>query len=331
MSMELVTQDIYALEDTFTQTSVDSAIKFQAEAGFALQALASSQYLLKVASGNRQSLADAVMNVAAIGISLNPAKKQAYLVPRNGAICLDISYRGMADMATMSGSIRWVQAKLVRANDSFQLNGIDQQPTHDYDPFAEDDDRGQIVGVYAVAKTPDGDYLTHTMSIARVLAIRDRSDAWKSFVSKKAKSCPWATDEEQMILKTCIKQGHKTWPRSERLESAIHYMDTRGGEGIDFAAEAGPEHEAPARGKPAVQMPRARDEVVTDVEAKPVQQKSADGDTRQATQGEINWVVRKLESLGLLIEQAAVKAGINLTAADDMTRADFVALRGVLA
>lgn len=314
MSMDIVTQDIYALEEAFNSARIDQAMKFASEANFALQVLGQSEYLLKIASGNRQSLADAVMNVASIGISLNPAKKQAYLVPRKGAICLDISYRGLVDMAVAPGSILWVQANIVRQADHFELSGYDSPPSHRYEPFSTE--RGDIVGAYAVAKAHNGDYLTHTMPIADIYATRDRSEAWRAWVDKK-KKCPWVTDEVEMIRKTVVKQASKYWPRSEPLDRAIHYLNNQGGEGIELSPQ---EPEAP-RGKPEVQTPRAMD--VTDVEPKSVD--------RPATKGEINWIARRLEDMGINLEDASARAGIGLVDLSQMTRADFVALRKVLA
>lgn len=324
MSMELVTQDIYAIEPEFNRACVDKSIVFKAEANFALQLLEQNSYLLDVATKNRQSLANAVMNVAAIGVSLNPATKQAYLVPRKGAICLDISYRGLTDMAVASGAVRWAQARMVYANDHFRLNGIDKEPTHEFDPFSTD--RGDLIGVYAIAKTADGDFLTHPMAIDDVYAIRNRSESWKS-----GRSSPWKTDEAEMVKKTAVKQAQKYWPRSERLDRAIHYLNTDGGEGIEFAERGEQAQEAPARGKPAVKMPRARSDAdVTDVEPRqaPAPQPTAD---RPASRGEINWVLGKLKALGETIEGAAGRAGLGLTDASQMTRSDFVALREVLA
>ncbi|MDE9528451.1 recombinase RecT, partial [Xenorhabdus bovienii] len=83
---------------------------------------------------------------------------------------------------------------------------------HEYNEFDTAQSRGDIVGAYTVIKTDEGDYLTHTMQIADIYATRDRSQAWKAWISKKA-SCPWVTDEEQMILKTVVKQAAKYWPR----------------------------------------------------------------------------------------------------------------------
>jgi recombination protein RecT len=89
-----------------------------------------------------------------------------------------------------------------------------------------------------VVKTGDGDYLTHAMAIEDVHAIRDRSSAWKAWISKK-KSCPWVTDEGEMVKKTCIKQAYKYWPRVEnsRLETAIHHLNTEAGEGLHIEEE----------------------------------------------------------------------------------------------
>jgi recombination protein RecT len=231
-ALALVTDDIYNAKDAFMSVLADRSINFEREAGFAIQTITSGDYILSVAASDRQSVINAVTNIAAIGISLNPAKKQAYLVPRNRKICLDISYMGLMDLAMDTGSIRWAQAELVCENDGFARGRFDEPPTHTFNPFSKD--RGPIVGVYVVVKTADGDYLTHTMEISAVMDIRDRSEAWKAYVAKKAKSCPWATDEGEMVKKTCVKQAYKYWPKTERLEKAIHYLNMDGGEGLDI-------------------------------------------------------------------------------------------------
>ena len=149
-----IAQDIYGARDSFASVLTDKTLSFEREAEFAIQTIQGNDFATKIALNNRQSVVNAVTNIAAIGISLNPAKRQAYLVPRDGKICLDISYMGLMDLAMATGSIRWAQAELVYANDSFALNGFDKPPAHQYNPFSKD--RGQIVGVYVVVKTADG-------------------------------------------------------------------------------------------------------------------------------------------------------------------------------
>ena len=224
-----ITQDIYGARNQFANVLTDRSLNFEREAEFAIQVITSGEYATKIAVQNRQSVVNAITNIAAIGISLNPAKKQAYLGPRDGKICLDISYIGLMDLAMVTGAIRWAQAELVYTADSFALNGFDKPPTHSYNPFATD--RGDVVGVYVVVKTADGDYLTETMSIDDVNAIRDRSSAWKAWI-KNQKSCPWVTDPGEMMKKTVVKRGYKYWPKTERLEQAIHHLNTDGGEGL---------------------------------------------------------------------------------------------------
>lgn len=236
-ALTLIAGEIESARDDFSRLLSDNSIKFEQEAGFAIQVLRNNDYSLSVAMKNRESVISAVKNLAAIGISLNPAKKQAYLVPRSmgrdkpAAICLDISYMGLMDLAMATGSIKWAQAEIVRENDGFSRGRFDEPPVHTFNPFSKD--RGAIIGVYVVVKTADGDYLTHTMTYEDALAIRNRSEAWKAYVAGKTKSGgPWQTDEVEMIKKTCVKQAYKYWPKTERLETAIHHLNTEGGEGL---------------------------------------------------------------------------------------------------
>lgn len=226
--LQVIHSSIQALQPKFNEVLSDKQIGFEREAGFAMQLMQSNDYLAKVAFGNQASMQAAIINVAAIGISLNPASKQAYLVPRDGKVCLDISYMGMLHLAQQTGAIQWGQARIVRANDEFELLGIDEAPRHKFSPFAKDEDRGEIVGAYVVVKTDGGDYLTHAMPIAEIYAIRNASQSWKS-----GRSSPWKSHEGEMIKKTVVKQASKYWPHRDRLQQAVYHVDTEGGEGMD--------------------------------------------------------------------------------------------------
>jgi len=208
--LSLLEGTVYGCRDAFEAVLSDKAIIFEREAGFAIQLLSASEYAMGIARSNPQSVINAVTNIAAIGISLNPAGKLAYLVPRDNAIRLDISYMGLMHIAIASGSVCWAQAKLVHQRDLFELRGYDQPPLHQYAPFG---DRGNVIGVYVVAKLPSGDYLTDEMSLAEVKEIRDRSSAWKAWTTKK-KSCPWVTDPGEMTRKTVVKRAYKYWPKA---------------------------------------------------------------------------------------------------------------------
>lgn len=240
-AIQLIEQTVYGLEAQFNAVAVDKSVSFKREAEFALQIICGGgDYIRKIAAQNSQSVRDAVTNVAAIGISLNPAKKQAYLVPRKGGIVLQISWMGLIDLAVECGSILWGKAEIVRDGDTFEYRGMGKEPLHQFNPFDGQRLDREILGAYCVAKTRDGDYLTEMMAIDEINAIRDRSDAWKSWVKDK-KPCPWVTDPLEMQKKTVVRRGSKSWPRTsaehDRVRQAVHYMDTEGGEGVTFDNE----------------------------------------------------------------------------------------------
>ena len=215
----------------FDLVAVDNAVKWEKEFNFAVQALERNKFLAKIAWSNQVSLKNAIVNISAIGISLNPASKHAYLVPRDGMVCLDISYMGLLNLAQKGGGIVWGQAKIVYANDTYTNKGIDKEPLHEYQAFG---DRGLPVGVYCTVKTPSGDYLTEEMDIDSVFKIRNRSMAFKK------SSGPWVTDEGEMIKKTVVKRASKYWPPVESLDQAIQMLNEENEEGIDFEKEQKP-------------------------------------------------------------------------------------------
>ena len=207
-------------------------MKFESEKGFAIQILKNNDFLMGVAKNHPQSLQQALTNVAAIGLSLNPAEKQAYLIPRTvksgdkyvTKIFLEPSYMGLIKLATDSGSIEWVQALPVYSNDTFEFTGVGEKVKHVFKAFDPIEKRGDFIGAYCTAKTAGGDYLVNMMNAEQIYSIRDRSEAWKSFKAGKVKSGgPWETDFIQQAKKTVMRQAFNTWPRTNlhRLAEAV--------------------------------------------------------------------------------------------------------------
>lgn len=204
----------------FTGAATDQSVTWAKESQFAIQAFQKNDFLAKTAMANPTSAQNAIINVAAIGITLNPAAKLAYLVPRDGGVHLDISYMGLLHLAQVSGAIQWGQCKLVYANDTYESNGLDKAPTHKYNAFGE---RGPVVGGYCTVKTQQGDYLTDEMSLAEIKQVENTS---------KAKNGPWKNWWEEMARKTIVKRAAKYWPRVERVDNAIHHLNDD--EGIEM-------------------------------------------------------------------------------------------------
>ena len=206
---------------------------FRKEANFAVQSLQSNNFLMSCATKNTQALQDAIVNVASLGTTLNPSEKKAYLVPRGGKICLDISYMGLIDLAIKDGAIIFAEARVVRKNDNFKLNAIGEQPTHDFDCFASEESRGEIVGAYCVAKLPSGDYISDTINLDDVERAMKTSESHKAFKSGKAKSSIWNDFKDEMIRKTVVKRASKYWKGSSRLSNAISHLNIENGEGFN--------------------------------------------------------------------------------------------------
>jgi len=211
-------------------------IKYDSESSYAIQLLTNNGYLLKVASEAPDSLLSAMSNVASIGLSLNPAKAQAYLIPRSiktpdgykSRIFLDPSYRGLCDIATGTGCVEWIQAKIVYEGERFVLRGVNEPPLHESDPFKKE--RGEPVGAYCVAKLPSGDYLTEAMSIDDLHKIRDASEAWKA--NQKG---PWKDWPEEMMKKSVVRRAFKMWPKAKEYTRIAEAVDlSNENEGIEM-------------------------------------------------------------------------------------------------
>ncbi len=219
MSFDLV-QFVQQQEPLFTGAVTDQSVQWAKESQFAIQLFQKNDFLAKTAIGNPISAQNAIINVAAIGISLNPASKLAYLVPRDGMVCLDISYMGLLHIAQAAGVIKWGQCKLVHANDTYEPVGLDRAPMHKYNAFGTPEERGPVVGGYCTVKTADGDYLTEEMSLSEIKATEATS---------KAKNGPWAKFWNEMARKTIVKRASKYWPRAERMDRATDMLNEHEG------------------------------------------------------------------------------------------------------
>ena len=225
MSTQLATIEdsvIAAIPRARELVKVHKAIDINAEEHYAIQQLYKNDFSQKTALANPFSVQSAVLNLASIGISLNPATKHAYLVPRDGMICLDISYMGLMHLAQQEGAILWGQAKIVYQNDTYTNMGADKAPEHNFSAF---DDRGLKVGCYCVVKLPNGDYLTEEMNAEQVEQVRSTSKA------KDSKYGPWNTFPDEMWRKTVVKRASKYWPKSagNRFDNAVHTINQHEG------------------------------------------------------------------------------------------------------
>ena len=258
MDAKALIQLVHEQKPRFTELDKANGhlLDFTQECLFARQQLLKNRYTLEVAAVNPNSLQAAILSIAAIGISLNPANQHAYLVPRDGAICLDISFQGLKKLATDSGAILWAKVELVYENDTFKWRGPAEAPMHEADPF---DGRGAMKGGYCLAKLPDGTILTEVMPVAEINKIRDTSKAFQK------KSGPWVNYYEEMAKKTIIKRAYKSWPQTgdrRRLDSAVESLHQS--EGTRYTIDHQARYMEALEGGKALEFFCLREEVGTD-------------------------------------------------------------------
>ena len=232
MSNEVMTWDavVNTVMPQFEKIArINNQVQWQVESQFALQTIQKNSGLAKCSV---TSIQDSIINVASVGLTLNPADGYAYLVPEyskalKGNECqLRISFKGLIKVATDAGSIKWVKAEIVKANDNLEYKGPCTMPVHSMDPFG---DRGETVGVYCIAKTNDGDVLVDLMNVEEL---------------KKIQSCAktqmvWTQWPDEMAKKAIIKRASKQWPKtdqSSQLHKAVEVINETEG-GVDPFAE----------------------------------------------------------------------------------------------
>ena len=225
-------------------------LDFAAEARFALTAISNSKLLLKC---DPDTIKDSMVNLAAMGLSLNPAAQQAALIPRwntkKGAFDCTASpqYRGLMKLATDTGLITNITAEVVFRceEDSFDVD-LGSRPFLKHKPklFAPAEERvldlrnleaNRMIGSYCIAHLRDSEYPHITvMDLTEVLAIANASDAFNPRKKGREPSGPWVYWGGEMVKKAVIRRGSKQWPLSDdaKYQQLLTAID------VDNTAEA---------------------------------------------------------------------------------------------
>lgn len=169
------------------------------------------------------SLIGAIGQCAQMGLEPNTVLGHAYLVPfkvkrkdQHGnerwvdSVQVIVGYKGFIDLARRSGQIVSIAAHEVCTNDEFELvYGLDERLTHK--PAL--DDRGDIVGFYAVAKLVGGGHAFEFMSLRQVEAIMLGTQS-------KGKYGPWKDHFIEMGRKSVVRRLAKYLPLSIEFQTA---------------------------------------------------------------------------------------------------------------
>lgn len=217
---ELTVSTFHPAEKRMSELGMD-VTRIKKEISFALQIINKSK---KLTECTVESKLAAVINIANIGLTLNPVAKEACLVPRwNSGISksecsLEPMYPGLVKLLTDAGSVTSIVTNVVYENDKFSLDLANNQTPVTHSPELVNTKRGNKIGCYSVASLPDGTRQVEWMDIDTLFQIRERSETYQAFKAGKVKQATWVTDESEMMRKTVIKRIYKYLPRTERME-----------------------------------------------------------------------------------------------------------------
>lgn len=177
-----------------------------------------------------RSVFAAIIQASQLGLDISSHLGEAYLVPvkgREGSVCnLYIGYQGLIKLARNTGVISDIYAFEVREKDQCKAR-LGMHVDFEHIPYtlpngfpASEEDRGEVVGYYAVAVYRDGLRKIKIMSRKKVEEIRDASQTYQA-ARRFNKKTPWDTHPTEMGLKTVLRQLCKELPRSAELAVAM--------------------------------------------------------------------------------------------------------------
>lgn len=126
------------------------------------------------------------------------------------------AYKGLIAKCVQVGAATAVDAWGVYEGDEFfYCYGL--EPDLKHEPPKLGDERGELVGCYAIVTLPNGEKKFRVMDRPAVERIRNMSKAWQSHPETGV----WKEHEESMFLKTVIKQVLKTVPMKAELRDLL--------------------------------------------------------------------------------------------------------------
>lgn len=220
----------------------------------------------KLAQCSIPSLIGAFVACTAMGLEPNTALQHAYLIPfevrkKIGGqwqtvrtdVQLIVGYRGYLALAYRSGYVKSIHCDVVWHGDEFSYEyGSEQHLRHKRgeDPSK----RGEMPRfVYMHAQLQDGGEVFEVMTLAEILAARERSQGYgiakKAYdeaiasgrdprTDKRYSDAPWVRDFVAMARKTVLRAGQKWIPQSVEMASAEMMDENR--------ASFDPNRDAPA-------------------------------------------------------------------------------------
>lgn len=151
--------------------------------------------LMAAAIANPQSLLYCLLDAARLGHEAGT--DQYWLIPFGNEVTGIEGYKGVVERMYRAGGVSTVHAEVVRQRDVYRSMGSRTPPVHEYDEFADPEDRGPLRGVYAYAIMADAG-CSQVIRMGRAEIMKHKA---MSRGSDRADS-PWKKWEEPMWKKS---------------------------------------------------------------------------------------------------------------------------------
>lgn len=209
----------------YTAAVINPDLKWDTEKAYVMQILERNEFLAEVAKKNPISLVTAVLDCAALGLTLSPSSGYAYLVPKRPRqdapyeVQLKISYKGMEQAVLQSGTVAAINTQLVYSNDEFDFGANENGPYMTFKMARGE--RGDLDGVFCSAKYANGEKYIEWMPIADINACEAASDLYSN-----GKNPAWkGAFKSEMQKKCCVRRADKHWPSSPVLDRINRIYD----------------------------------------------------------------------------------------------------------
>lgn len=173
-----------------------------------------------LANTTPRSKVESILFAAQLGLEPGYGNKIHFVAFKDTCVPI-IGYNGYLELAERSGKVNGVVARIVYANDDFEIDYA-QNPCFSHKPSL-DADRGNIMGAYAVIYKKDGYDKFEWMPIEDINKIKATS---RSRNKEGNIIGPWKDHFEEMCKKTVIRRAFKTEIISPLIEKAIE-LDNR--------------------------------------------------------------------------------------------------------
>lgn len=159
---------------------------------------------------DRTSFLSACLSLAEKGLVCNGS--EASLVMFGDKVTPMVMLAGLMKLIRNSGQLLSITSQLIYKNDKFKFF-VDGNGEHiEYEPNLFSD-RGEMIGVFALARTTDNGVYIEVMTMAEIDKIKKSS--------RSAGSGPWVTWFDQMAKKSVLRRLAKRLPSSTDLESEL--------------------------------------------------------------------------------------------------------------